>query len=319
MAKDFMSAYLKGRKAVSNLDTEKITMVYVTTLIANWKNFYTVDDVADLMASIEAHGVMQPIICTEDYKVISGHRRLTACRQLYATTADDKYKTVPCIIRHVEDEIEEEMMLIEANSTARILTSYELMEQARKYDKLLVDAAKQGYTYEGRRRDIVAKMMKVSPSKVGRYSAIHKSLLPIWMPLFESGEISESVAYEISKLKVSQQNKFWTQNRDRVSDITLDTVRRFVKQQTQEELPVSAEWRKNAEEAEEKGSVYQGLRPSGRTVVTADADAFVCPHCDLHVSQAWQAVYNADGILVCEQSLKFKFCPNCGKKVDGED
>lgn len=205
--KDFMAAFLREREqseAVSKLDTE-VTMVPVSNVTGNWKNFYNVDDLDDLMASIRIRGVLDPINITDHHTVISGHRRLAACKRLFEETGDEKFKMIPCIIRHPEDDVEEEMMLIEANSTARVLTSFELMEQAKRYDALLVKAKDQGYEYEGRRRDIVAKMMKVGPAKVGRYAAIDKHLNENWKFLFQQGEVSESVAYEISKMDMDAQ------------------------------------------------------------------------------------------------------------------
>src|SRR5690348_13748352 len=39
-------------------------------------------DLADLTASIEELGLLQPIVVTEDHELIAGGRRLEACRKL---------------------------------------------------------------------------------------------------------------------------------------------------------------------------------------------------------------------------------------------
>lgn len=206
--KDFMAAFLREREqseAVSKLDTVNVTPLAINMIGENSDNFYNVDDIDDLVESIREHGLLHPIVTNNGTTVISGHRRLAAYRRLWAETGNEEYKMIPCIVLHPADPIESEMMMIEANSTARVLTPYELMEQAKRYDALLVKAKDHGYEYEGRRRDIVAKMMKVGPAKVGRYAAIDKHLNENWKFLFQQGEISESVAYEISKMDVDAQ------------------------------------------------------------------------------------------------------------------
>lgn len=206
--KDFMAAFLREREqseAVSKLDTVNVTPLATNMIGESSDNFYHVDDIDDLVESIREHGLLHPIVTNNGTTVISGHRRLAAYRRLLAETGDEKYKMIPCIVLHPADPIESEMMMIEANSTARVLTPYELMEQAKRYDALLVKAKEHGYECEGRRRDIVAKMMKVGPAKVGRYAAIDKHLNENWKFLFQQGEISESVAYEISKMDMHTQ------------------------------------------------------------------------------------------------------------------
>lgn len=230
--KDFMAAFLREREqseAVSKLDTVNVTPLAINMIGENSDNFYNVDDIDDLVESIREHGLLHPIVTNNGTTVISGHRRLAAYRRLLAETGDEKYKMIPCIVLHPADPIESEMMMIEANSTARVLTPYELMEQAKRYDALLVKAKDHGYEYEGRRRDIVAKMMKVGPAKVGRYAAIDKHLNDNWKFLFQQGEISESVAYEISKMDIDAQESVLDVflDDDGHVNVTLAEVQRF--------------------------------------------------------------------------------------------
>lgn len=230
--KDFMAAFLREREqseAVSNLDTVNVTPLAINMIGENADNFYNVDDIDDLVESIREHGLLHPIVTNNGTTVISGHRRLAAYRRLWAETGNEEYKMIPCIVLHPADPIESEMMMIEANSTARVLTPYELMEQAKRYDALLVKAKDHGYEYEGRRRDIVAKMMKVGPAKVGRYAAIDKHLNESWKFLFQQGEISESVAYEISKMDMDAQESVLDVflDDDGHVNVTLAEVQRF--------------------------------------------------------------------------------------------
>lgn len=259
--KDFMAAFLREREqseAVSKLDTVNVTPLATNMIGESSDNFYHVDDIDDLVESIREHGLLHPIVTNNGTTVISGHRRLAAYRRLLAETGDEKYKMIPCIVLHPADPIESEMMMIEANSTARVLTPYELMEQAKRYDALLVKAKEHGYECEGRRRDIVAKMMKVSPSRVGRFGAINKNLSSEWMWLFQSNEIPESVAYEISKLDMGIQmallDKF-LDSKGHVS-ITIADVQQFVadRQKAKEEPDPDLESEPESQETEQTSS-----------------------------------------------------------------
>lgn len=210
--KDYMSVFFKEREDaenVSNLDTAQIIWRPARSLKSNAANFYDVSQIDDLVESIREFGIMSPLGISVDGVVFSGHRRLAADLYLLEETGDAKYENVPCIERQFTDPLEEKLALLDSNSTARILTPYELMEQAKQYDALLVEAKRQGRTYSGRRRDLVAKKMNLSPAKLGRLSAIDKKLNAEWMKIFRDGRISESVAYEISKLEADGQEEFF--------------------------------------------------------------------------------------------------------------
>lgn len=68
------------------------------------------DSIKELAASIKAHGVMQPVVVRpvgdDFYELIVGERRWRACHNA-------GLETIPAIIRHVDDQISSEMMLVE--------------------------------------------------------------------------------------------------------------------------------------------------------------------------------------------------------------
>lgn len=233
MAKDFMAAFLKERavtESVSNLDTARIIYLPARSLKSNAANFYDVSQIDDLVESIREFGVLSPIGISADRVVFSGHRRLAADLFLLDETGDERYERVPCIERKFVDPLEEKLALLDSNSTARILTPYELMEQAKQYDELLIEAKKQGRAYSGRRRDLIAKKMSLSPAKLGRLSAIDRKLSQKWKEHFRDGRISESVAYEISKLPPVAQSVFLSDITCDVEDIMLMEVREFAEE-----------------------------------------------------------------------------------------
>lgn len=245
--KDYMSVFFKEREDsenVSNLDTDQIIWRPARSLKSNAANFYDVSQIDDLVESIREFGIMSPLGISVDGVVFSGHRRLAADLRLLDETGDVKFENVPCIERKFADPLEEKLALIDSNSTARILTPYELMEQAKQYDELLIEAKRKGRTYSGRRRDLIAKKMNLSPAKLGRLSAIDKNLNADWMQTFRDGRISESVAYEISKLEADGQEEFLRYAcalSDSVDDIMLCEVQDFAE-----------EWERSLREVTEK-------------------------------------------------------------------
>lgn len=279
MPKDFMQNF-RQEKSVSKLDT-RVRMRAVDELAENRENFYDCSDTDELAHSIAEHGLMQPIVVTESGVVVSGHRRLAAYKRLLQETADEKYRAIPCIVRESLDELDEQLMLIEANSTARVLSSYELMEQAKRYDALLERAKREGRQIEGRRRDKVAETFGVSKSKVARLNAIDKNLDGIWMTQFRIGEINESLAYEISKLPPKEQVALLDDflHDDGTVPLTLTELEAWKqgRKTAEQHEKVCEEWRQKAERSEQASETYDGIK----TRETKNESCTGCEHkCD---------------------------------------
>lgn len=264
-------------KNVSTLDTQ-IVELPIARLIPNSENFYDTTDLMDLKESIKEHGLLHPIAVTELGIIISGERRWRAIGQLLSETGDEQYSKIPAVVITAENPTEQEMMLIEANSVTRVLSSYEIAQQAKRYDELIAEAKRNGKDVKGRRRDIVAKMMKISPARVGRLMAILKNLNEESREQFARDEISESVAYELSKLPPAEQKRITSSNDSHQT--TVETVRGWAKKIEAEEKEnaetdepeksemqstelddVSNEWREKIERAEENGETYSGFTP----------------------------------------------------------
>lgn len=89
-----------------------------------------VGDIDDLKASITEHGILQPILVSvvaeDQYRLIAGERRLTAAKAV-------GLKTVPCIVRTVEEHRRLEVQLIE-NLHRKELNP---VEEATTYKRLM--------------------------------------------------------------------------------------------------------------------------------------------------------------------------------------
>ena len=194
-------------ETVSKLDTNEepqLRYVDIDLLDANEANFYDVSKLDTLADSIAMDGLQQPLVVTPGqdgrYTVISGHRRRAALRKLVEEDGREDLRRVPCLVKSYQSQALAELQLIMANSTARVLTSAEVMHQAQRMEELLYQLKEEGYSFPGRMRAQVAEACQVSESKLARLKVIRDKLIDPWMAKFEAGEVSEDVAYTIAQM-----------------------------------------------------------------------------------------------------------------------
>lgn len=173
------------------------------------KNAYGIRDIEELAASIESMGLMhdllvKPMDAEGRYEIISGERRYRACRMLHEADAT-KFATVPCKVAEAESDALDELRLIYANATARELTDYEKTYQAGRIKELFKQLRAEGYSFPGRMRDIVAEMLRVSPTQMARMESINERLDEGFKQEFASGSIGISTAYDASTLPKAKQ------------------------------------------------------------------------------------------------------------------
>ncbi len=124
-------------------------------------------ELSNLMASIQEKGIIQPVsvrkIGPEQYELISGERRLRACREL-------KKETIPAIIRDVKDEDMLELALIENIQRDNLNPIDEATAYKRLLDEFSLtqdEVAKK----VGKERSTVANMLRLLnlPFKIQEY------------------------------------------------------------------------------------------------------------------------------------------------------
>lgn len=190
---------------------EQITYLDVALLDEDADNFYSMEGIDELAASIELIGLQQPIRVRENpdmpgrYLIVSGHRRRRAIWALYEE-APEKWGRVPCIIEKPAASPElQELRLILANSDTRRMSSADLAKQVERVEMLLYKLKDQGMEFPGRMRDHVAEACKVSATKLATLKAIKNNLIPELYAYYEKNEINESCAYELQKLPAEAQ------------------------------------------------------------------------------------------------------------------
>ena len=237
MPKFNLADHLAAVAPVSNSDTQPvIKMLPVRKIFPNENNFYDTSNIDELVNSILMYGVLDPITVRpsgdgEGYIIISGHRRHRAVTEILdAGLAEDatKYQEIPCIIREPKDELLEELMLIQANSATRVLTSAEISKQVERVERLLYELKEQGYEFPGRMRDNVAQACNVSASKIARLKVIRERLIPELEKRFEDGLMPESAAYEAARLPERTQQILAQRHKKQISNWEVNNVASWV-------------------------------------------------------------------------------------------
>lgn len=198
----------------NNLNIEQATNAFKIEYIkyediqTNDFNFYTVDDVGALKDSIEVQGLFQPLIVKPQgdgkYVLISGHRRFKAI-QLLKGEGSDKFNTVPCRVMNF-DELNAELALITANSTARELTEYEKMRQVALTKEIFSKMQEAGEV-SGKLRELISKHLNMSETSVQRYDYINKNAIPDVAERLKEQKITITAAEELAKQEPSVQAK----------------------------------------------------------------------------------------------------------------
>jgi ParB family chromosome partitioning protein len=213
MAFDVSSVFAEELKKVSKSDAGKrLAEVDIDDLVSNEANFYAVDTdkLEELKNSIALSGIMDPPTVTETedgkYRLISGHRRTAAVRALVAEGRADLRK-VPVFVRSPRSAAMEELELIMANSTARVLSSAEVSQAAQRVERLLYELKEQGVEFPGRMRDHVAAACNVSKTKLANLKTIETHLIVVFKAMWRSGKIPDATALELARCDCTFQTR----------------------------------------------------------------------------------------------------------------
>ena len=135
-AKFDITAFAKSLGNVSDSDTG-LQMISLALLDPNKRNFYPpVKEFDALVESIQVNGLIEPlaVVPAEDgrYRLISGHNRWRALRQLHDTEEDgSRWEQVPCLVLPTMTDAKERCAVIEGNRQ-RPKSGALLAEEAKK-------------------------------------------------------------------------------------------------------------------------------------------------------------------------------------------
>ena len=164
------------------------------------------EEMAQLMRSIADAGVLSPALARPlpdgGYELISGHRRLAACKAL-------GMDTMPVIVRDLTDE-EAVITMVDSNlQREHILPSEKAFAYKMKYDALKHQGTSSQLGTKLRTDELLAQNSSDSRNQIQRYIRL-THLIPGILKLVDEGKIALTPAVELSYLQPSEQEMLFS-------------------------------------------------------------------------------------------------------------
>ena len=181
--------------------------------------------------------VYEPNSEGQEYKLISGERRLEALKSLY-NKGHKEYEYVTCQVKKEQSEEEEEIEIIIANSS-RVKTTAEMLQEAAKLKSNLEKMRDEGKQLKGfdlnkgRLRDVVASILNMSKTKVAQIENINNNLDPNFRKELEEGNLNFATANEIAGIDKEKQEELYEKQKDNIKDLRVKDIK-DIKEQIKE-------------------------------------------------------------------------------------
>ena len=164
------------------------------------------EEMAQLMRSLADAGVLSPALARPlpdgGYELISGHRRLAACKAL-------GMDAMPVIIRDLTDE-EAVITMVDSNlQREHILPSEKAFAYKMKYDALKHQGTSSQLGTKLRTDELLAQNSSDSRNQIQRYIRL-THLIPDILKLVDEGKIALTPAVELSYLQPSEQEMLFS-------------------------------------------------------------------------------------------------------------
>ena len=163
-------------------------------------------EMAELMKSIAEAGVLSPALARPKegggYELISGHRRLAACKAL-------GMDTMPVIVRKLTDE-EAVITMVDSNlQREHILPSEKAFAYKMKYEALKHQGTSSQVGTKLRTDELLAQSSGDSRNQIQRYIRL-TNLIPEILQMVDDGKIALTPAVELSYLQPSEQEMLFS-------------------------------------------------------------------------------------------------------------
>lgn len=161
------------------------------------------EEMNELIQSVQQHGILSPLIVrpiegkTDEYEIISGHRRFRAAQKAGLTE-------VPALIYALNRD-EAAIMLVDSNlHREHLLPSEKAFAYKLKYDALRHQGTSSQLGTKLRTDELIARENGESRNQVQRYIRLTE-LIPELLDLMDEGKIAFSVGVELSFLDDASQ------------------------------------------------------------------------------------------------------------------
>lgn len=222
----------------------------IDKIYSNDKNFYPLTDIEQLANEIKLCGLMENLTVVKehcergDYRLVSGERRWRALTYL-VEHGEDKFKNVSAKVTRFDNQNEEELYLIVANSY-RTKDSATKMNEVKRMQELLQNAKNNGISINGYDmqqesiRSVMSKLLGMSETKIAELTVVINHLIDEFMTMLNDGTLGISVAYKIAGMSPDMQLEFFQYCEDETK-VTLNVVQQFKEKKTaeheQEQIP----------------------------------------------------------------------------------
>lgn len=208
----------------------------IDKIYSNDKNFYPLTDIEQLANEIKLCGLMENLTVVKDscergeYRLVSGERRWRALTYL-VEHGEDKFKNVSAKVTRFDNQNEEELYLIVANSyrTKDFATK---MNEVKRMQELLQNAKENGTSINGYDmqqesiRSVMSKLLGMSETKIAELTVVINHLIDAFMTMLNDGTLGISVAYKIAGMSPDMQLEFFDYCENEPK-ITLNVVKDF--------------------------------------------------------------------------------------------
>lgn len=145
-------------------------------------SLYSQNDIEGLKDNIKEFHLKEPLIVHKNnngtYRLMSGHRRLKACKLLCEEGTSIIYSDrelkdkLPCIYDETEyaDE-DDELLAIISSNTQRILSKQERIKIFETLKEIYVRKCEKGQKPKGREREVISKWLGVSERTIQNYKS----------------------------------------------------------------------------------------------------------------------------------------------------
>lgn len=201
----------------ANYSNWNVKNILLKQIYSNDKNFYEQEGIEEKAKEILSVGLINHLIVKYApspegaYELIDGERRWRALN-LLLEQGYDKFESVTCRVMSPNNEHEEMIMLITANSSRQksVTTLIKEAQMLKKELQYMRDNGLKlnGYDLDsGRLRDVVASIMNTSKTKIAEYEAVGNNLIEEFKEILDKNSITFSAAYQISKLLQEEQEE----------------------------------------------------------------------------------------------------------------
>lgn len=248
--------------------------ISIYKIYPNKLNFYPQNEIEEKAEEILAVGLIEPLVVKYapceygEFGIISGERRWRGLK-LLVDQGYKEFEIVTCQIRTPENEQEEKIEIILANShrekdVATMLQEEKELKEALEYMRSNNMPLKGYDLQKGRLRDIIAKILNTSKTKVAQIENINKNLIPEFQGELKKERLTFSAAAEIAGMPEEAQQEVLEQYQE-TGSMTYTGIREIKEELKEQQEPEEAQ---EEEEQEATEGQQDNFNPCPDTMTT---------------------------------------------------